>query len=100
MSIPQAQAFVFTKEDWHGSYKLAGWFRGQQNLALLHVKFHGKLNTLNGETIFRTAVWGSDDFGMEYDSDDEQKVFDLFVKITQMGNVTRKALEKLGFQHA
>lgn len=90
--------FKLTQEDWHPSYELARYYKGRPNQFMLEVSYLGELRRYKDRPrVWRTCVWGSDDFGMEYDASSEEDAFDKFMEIMHMKEVTRAALSSLGF---
>lgn len=91
--------FKLTNEDWHYSYRLEGYYENITD-RLLRVMFF-KLSSSNDEPpIWRTCVWGNDDFGMEYDSATKEDTFAKFMQIISMEFISKTALEELGFVRA
>jgi hypothetical protein len=81
--------FKLTDEDWHPSFKI----EGKYGPSVLKVAHHEK--SPNG--IHRVSVWGGDDFGMEFDTDDYGMAWSVFLRICGMPTVTQQALKNLGF---
>lgn len=92
------EVFKLTHKDW-SSYKIEGWYKGTTDNKLLKVSFF-KLppSTAPKEPpIWRTCVWGNDDFGMEYDAAMKEDAFDRFMQVIRMEFVSEAALKDLGF---
>jgi hypothetical protein len=77
------QVFKRTKDNWHGSYKIAGDARVSD---LVEVSFtQTGPDPKNGKGEFRVCVWGNDDCGMERDfGDDEDKALNMFYQVIGM----------------
>ena len=48
--------------------------------------------------LWRTAVWGADDFGTEFDTTDQAKALELYEMIGD--EITKRELKDLGFVSA
>jgi hypothetical protein len=90
--------FKLTHEDWHPSFEIAGYYQGKTEQKMLEVSYIGELRRYeNQPQVWRTCVWGADDFGMEYDSSSESDAFDKFMQVIRMEFVCSAALKNLGF---
>jgi hypothetical protein len=86
-----------TQDDWYGTYELQGWFNGVKNQGLVQVSFCGNISPPDQAPVFRTCVWGDDDFGLEYDSPNEADAYNKFLQIIGMTSVDQQAVRELGF---
>lgn len=91
------EVFKLTQDEWYGSYKIFGWHDGVQNPKLVAVTFCGNISPHGDEPVWRVCVWGNDDFGLEFDSPDEQRVKSIFLEILEMKYVNQQDLRDLGF---
>ncbi len=92
-----------TQDDWYPSYRLHGWFHGQEDVMLVRVTFHGNITAHYDSPrapVYRTSVWGADDCGMEFDSESEATCFNTFLQVIGLKYVNRDELKKLGFVSA
>jgi hypothetical protein len=91
------RVFKPTAEDWYPSYKLAGWYNGQEGVKLVEVS----LLPLSSYpvNVWRVCVWGSDDCGMEKDLTNYEDAEKLFLGVIRLQSVTRKDLLALGFEY-
>jgi hypothetical protein len=71
------------------------WYPNYEN-NMVRLVYVGKL--VDGT--FRVAVWGADDFGVEYDAKDKGTAKELFNKLKTKTNITQKELYDLGFVNA
>ena len=81
--------FLKTDEDWYPTLA-DGTVRA----------FHCELPRLKSTAprMWRTAVWGNDDFGLEFDSIDQALALEMYDLLCD--GVTQKELLDLGFVHA
>lgn len=86
--------FKPTQEDWHPAWQLTSWWRGKRGQRLVEVSF---LELLDGE--WRVCVWGADDHGLEFDSEDRVIIWALFKAILHLPYVTHEWLTTQGFVH-
>lgn len=49
---------------------------------------------------WRCCVWGDDDFGLDFDTEDRQKATEMYELVTAMPNVVVAHLKRLGFVNA
>lgn len=54
-------------------------------------------NRLN-DGLYRVAVWGMDDFGMDKDFVDKDNAEELFKKLSKLKNVTKQILKENGLE--
>ena len=98
--------FVETHEDWYPSYALNSWHRGKKpgDTKLLKVSFLGNIcSDPKATPIYRTCVWGADDFGMEFDHPDfevAQRMFLTVIGLKDVNAMSRATLKDLGFVYA
>ena len=65
----------------------------------VQVKFHGDINRwLPAVPCYRVSVWGTDDYGLIYDSPHEHECQELYNLITSMKSITKQELKDLGFE--
>lgn len=49
--------------------------------------------------LYRVAVWGNDDFGMDFDTPDRKTAYSLYLKlIHEYKYINKNDLSELGFQ--
>lgn len=89
-----------TQDDWHGSYVLSGWYRGEENPMFVKVVFCGNISPPDSSPIWRTCVWGNDDLGMDFDCDNESEAFTKFLQVIGLKFVNLEDLTALGFVRA
>jgi hypothetical protein len=82
-----------TNDDWCDSYVIEGHYNGDKNQMLVEVSFRGEI----APGVWRTSVWGNDDFGMEYDCDSETKCWNMFLRVIGMRYVDAVPLRQFGF---
>ncbi len=75
-----------TTDDWYPNYP-------NDMVRLVYV---GRLN--NG--FFRISVWGADDCGYEFDTEDEEKAKKLFEFLKRTQVIRKSELRNLGFRQA
>lgn len=94
--------FKPTHDDWYGSYRLSGFYSGDSDTMLVEVTFCGNIteNMPDHAPVWRTCVWGNDDCGMEYDCDNENQAWCMFLEVIGMEHVDRDVLKELGFVSA
>jgi hypothetical protein len=85
--------FKLTQDDWYPPYNLDGD-------QVVRVSFLGNISNPDEYPTYRVCVWGRDDFGKEYDSDNETEVWCLFLQVIGMEFVDCDELTKLGFVSA
>lgn len=49
---------------------------------------------------YRCCVWGADDYGLEFDREDRQTVWEIYLSLLEKDVIERDALYKLGFVRA
>lgn len=86
-----------TQDNWYGSYELSDGYNGVKNQMFVEVIFNGNISPPGRAPTWRTCVWGSDDFGMEFDCDNEAEAFNKFLQVIGWKFVNREDLKKLGF---
>ena len=101
----RVDVFVETHEDWYPSYALNGWHKGKKpgDTKLLEVSFLGNIcSDPDKPPVYRTCVWGADDFGMEFDTPDHDSAYRMFVEVIGLppAKMTRSTLKNLGFVSA
>lgn len=82
--------FKKTHDDWYGNYP-----DGK-----VRIKYHGNIDyrQLSNETaLYRVSVWGTDDFGMYFDTVDERETEELFMVISRKSFIDKEDLDSLGF---
>lgn len=80
------EIMIPTTDDWYPNY--------QNNIVRL--VYVGELV----DSTYRVAVWGADDFGVEYDAKDKETAENIFNKLKTKTNITQKELYDLGFVNA
>ena len=75
-----------TTDDWYSNYP--------NNM--IKLTYIGRLT----DNMFRVAVWGNDDFGVEYDVEQEQEALKMFEKLKNEPVLTKQALYDLKFVNA
>jgi hypothetical protein len=96
------RVFKQTKENWHPSYKLDGWYHGSQETYLVEVSLL-KLGAYDSKPPqWRVCVWGGDDFGMErdYNYEDKAQAVRMFMAILAEDYVTQAFLKENKFVNA
>jgi len=88
------RVFKRTLDDWHGSYKFAGWYNGNKDIMLVEVSF---LPLSDG--MFRVCVWGNDDCGKEKDFKDKNEAWECFINVISWDTVNKAELERIGLIH-
>ena len=88
--------FKPTQDDWHGSFQLNGWCKGVKNQMLVRVSFC-TISPPDRLPCYRVCAWGNDDYGLEFDCDNESQALTLFMQVIGMEFVNRLALRDLGF---
>jgi len=83
--------FKETTNNWYGNFKIS---EDQRHVGKRYV--HVSLLELNNGQ-FRCCVWGNDDLGMEYDSEEYKTVENLFLDIALKDVINFKDLEEMGF---
>ncbi len=88
-------AFKSTSDNWAGNFKIendARYQGGYVEVSLLKLgpDFY----------VHRVCVWGNDDRGMEFDTEDELEAKEVFQKVILMDDVTFEKLQQLGFDWA
>ena len=91
-----------TQDNFHGNYKLQGWYNGVENQSFVEVKFLGNITAYDPKrpAVWRTCVWGNDDLGMEYDCGSEAEARAVFYKLIELEYVNIEDLKNLGFVYA
>ena len=91
-----------TEDEWYGSYKVNGHYKGIEDQMCVEVVFNGNISAYDPKqvAVWRTCVWGNDDCGMEFDCDTEAECWDKFLQVISMKFVNRGALKTLGFVSA
>jgi hypothetical protein len=100
--MDKVEVFKPTQDDWSGSYRFDGRYEGDENQMLVAVMFLGNIcaSELTKAPVWRTSVWGNDDYGMEYDCDNETEAWTMFLQVIKMEFVNKEALRKLGYTQA
>ena len=88
----RTSVFKLTQDDWHGSYKLDSWHKGQENPMLVNVSF---MPLTDGK--WRVCVWGNDDCGMERDFPEEKTAWNMFLQILDWEFVSMHQLNQNEF---
>lgn len=65
---------------------------------LVEVTFHGNITRPKQDIpVYRVSVWGNDDLGMEFDTEDEKTALTIFMQVIGLKYVTFVDLKQLGF---
>lgn len=65
---------------------------------LVRVTYHGDIEAWRkGVPCYRVSVWGNDDIGMEYDTEDEKEALAVFMHVIGYPYVNMINLKQLGF---
>lgn len=87
--------FKITNDNWYPPYQIKGWHKGVKDQSLVEVSF---MKLLDGR--YRCCVWGADDYGLEFDREDRQTVWEIYLSLLEKDVIERDALYKLGFVRA
>ena len=81
--MKQTEIFKKTNDDWYGNFK-------NNTCQLIYI---GELT----DGVFRVAVWGDDDFGIDKDFKTEKEAIEMFDKLKKRTIINHKDLYDLGF---
>lgn len=96
--IPPERLSVFklTDDDWYPAYKINGYHNGINSPKMVEVTFLQFLD----KSGWRCCVWGADDDGRDFDDNDREKVWDMFLYLIKQPKVNKGMLNDLGFVNA
>ena len=97
----RVDVFKTTTDDWYGSYVLQEFHKGVDGKMLVGVSFLGNIVAYDKTKppVWRTCVWGNDDYGMNFDCASEGECWIIFLRVIGMENVNQKDLKQLGFKY-
>lgn len=81
--------FKVTQDDWHPSWQLGSKLCAVEVMLDPPLTDHGS---------WRIAVFGADDYGMEFVTSNETKARNKYLEVIAMQYVNQDALKKLGFE--
>lgn len=82
------EVFKKTEDDWYPNYQIL----------MVRVTYHGNIALPTEDVPFyRVSVWGADDCGMEYDTDNEKEAYTIFMQTIGLKYVNMADLKQLGF---
>jgi len=79
--------FKKTKDNWCGNYYNE----------LVKLTFHGNISPYQETPIYRVSIWGNDNMGMEFDTNNELTAQGIFQQVIGLEYVNRADLIKLNF---
>ena len=89
-SIKSEDVLVPTTDDWYPNYE------GNK----VQVSIMPLIPRTEDEKLWRVCVWGADDCGMEYDTDDKHDAMVTFDMLKHRDFITKAGLLELGFNFA
>jgi hypothetical protein len=91
--MDRIEVFIKTDEDWYGNFKIEGDKRYEKDRFV-----RLSMSKLMGEPqMWRVAVWGNDDLGMDLDFQRKSEAKEMFSILALKGVINRKLLTRLGF---
>ena len=93
----QCVVFKRTTDNWYGNYKVVDDCRVSD---LVEVTFCGNISLNEQSPIYRVCVWGNDDCGIEFDTENEATAWNVFLQVIGNDDVTMKLLKQLNFMVA
>ena len=92
----ETSVFKRTSDSWYDNYIIVDDARVKD---LVEVSFYSNICAYDKtlRPVSRTCVWGNDDCGMEFDSENETEAWNMFLQVIGMEDVTKEKLKCLGF---
>lgn len=96
MKRQRIEAFKRTHDDWCSNFKIEQDMR-YKDVKLVVVTFHKNFTVDGG--LHRVSVWGNDDLGMDYDTQDELEAMSIYKDLVSLEYVDKDRLLAIGFNY-